>query len=286
MTRDVPYTYIVLVGGLVLLGIGVWWAVHAVYTLNRTQPLVVEALDIGQGDALLMTMPNGTRMLIDTGPNQAVLTALGNVLPTHVRSLDAVLLTHPDLDHIGGTMSVFDGYKVTSLFVASSTKVTDATRAIDTLSVPRRMLRRGDVLILDPVHGVQAVVLAPDTTWNTEDANDSSIVLKLIYGTTCFLFMGDASVAVEQELVGRYGSALDCDVLKVGHHGSDTSTHPTFVGYVSPTYAIISSGKDNDFGHPHQSVLDTLAKFAVTVVRTDEHGTIRFVSDGVNVLLE
>lgn len=269
-----------------LLIIGIVWAIGAVYVLSHPQPLYVDVLDVGQGDSLLITTPSGVRMLIDTGQNQAVLTALGSVLPAHVHELDAVLLTHPDLDHIGGTIPLFDTYTVAHLLYASSSKATDATNAIDALVVPRRALQRGDIVLIDPVHNIRADVLAPDGTWNPNDTNDGSIVLKLTYGATCFLFMGDASVAVEQELVSRYGTELDCDALKVGHHGSDTSTHETFLGYVSPQYAVISAGHDNDFGHPHQSVLDLLSAFNIIVRRTDEHGTVRLRSDGVVVHLE
>lgn len=272
--------------GVLLLAIGTVWASRAVYTLSRSSDLYVDVLDVGQGDALLITTPSDTRLLIDTGPNQAVLTVLGYTLPMHVRTLGAVLLTHPDLDHIGGTVAVVNTFTVELLLNASSSKTTDATVAIDALNLPRQTLKRGDVLLLDAVHNVRAEVLAPHVAWNPSDANDGSVVLKLTYGNTCFLFMGDASVAVEQELVQHYGSELNCDVLKVGHHGSDTSTHATFLGYVSPQYAVISVGRDNDFGHPHQSVLDLLSAFNVTVRRTDEHGTVRLRSDGVAVHLE
>jgi len=208
------------------------------------------------------------------------------VIPSHITYLDAVLLSHPDADHIGGTVDVFDMYNVSLLLVASSSKENEIIDAIYSNPVPKRELSRDMRIVLDPVSNVYAEVLAPDLSWNTDDSNDLSLVLKLVYGETCFMFTGDASKKVEQILVHTYADTLDCDVLKVGHHGSNTSTSEAFIGYISPTHAIISAGKDNTFGHPHQEVLDVLAQFSSIIYRTDELGTISFVSDGKEVELE
>jgi len=264
---------------------GSWWAMQTVHAISNESLLRVDVLDIGQGDALLITTPNKTRVLIDTGPNQQVLNALAEVLPPHISSLDAIMLTHPDLDHIGGTTDVFDAYAVPLLLTSSTSKQNDITDAIYAYGTPLQLLSRGDKIVLDPVHNVYAEVLAPDVTWNSEDANELSIVLKLVYGETCFIFTGDASKRVEQAIAHVYTETLDCDVLKIGHHGSNTSTDHLFVGYVSPQFAAISAGRDNDFGHPHQEVLDVLESFSVEVHRTDLEGTFSFVSDGKTVSL-
>jgi competence protein ComEC len=271
---------------LISVAVSSVWMLWILYVHKHQSKLRVDVLDIGQGDAILITTPNQTRLLIDTGPNQQVIQALGDALPLHVRNLDAVLLTHPDLDHIGGTVDVFSFYTVPLLITASSSKETDVTRAVDEIPVNRSVVYRGDRIVLDVHHNIYADILAPDISWHPEDANDSSIVLKLVYGETCFILTGDASVNVEQALVHMYGDTLDCDVLKAGHHGSRTSTSASFVGTVSPSYAAISAGKDSDFGHPHQEVLDILSKFNVEILRTDEQGTISFVSDGKVVSLK
>ena len=265
---------------------GAFWSLLQVYSLQKNDALRVDFLDVGQGDSILITAPNKTRMLIDTGPNQAVLSSLGSALPAHITHLDAVLLSHPDADHIGGTVDVFDMYDVSLLLVASSSKHNEIIDAIYSNPVSKRELSRDMRIVLDPVSNVYAEVLAPDLSWNTDDSNDLSLVLKLVYGETCFMFTGDASKKVEQILVHTYADTLDCDVLKVGHHGSNTSTSEAFIGYISPTHAIISAGKDNTFGHPHQEVLDVLAQFSSIIYRTDELGTISFVSDGKEVELE
>jgi len=273
---------ILILVSLVVTG-GAFWSLLQVYSLQKNDELRVDFLNVGQGDSILITAPNKTRMLIDTGPNQAVLSSLGSALPAHITHLDAVLLSHPDADHIGGTVDVFDMYDVSLLLVASSSKHNEIIDAIYSNPVSKRELSRDMRIVLDPVSNVYAEVLAPDLSWNTDDSNDLSLVLKLVYGETCFMFTGDASKKVEQILVHTYADKLDCDVLKVGHHGSNTSTSEAFIGYISPTHAIISAGKDNTFGHPHQEVLDVLAQFSSIIYRTDELGTISFVSDGKKV---
>jgi len=265
---------------------GAFWSLLQVYSLQKNDALRVDFLDVGQGDSILITAPNKTRMLIDTGPNQAVLSSLGEVVPSHIKRLDAVLLSHPDADHIGGTVDVFDMYDVSLLLVASSSKENEIIDAIYSNPVPKRELSRGMRIVLDPVSNVYADVLAPDLSWNTDDSNDLSLVIKLVYGETCFMFTGDASKKMEQILVHTYANDLDCDVLKAGHHGSNTSTSESFLGYVSPLHTVISVGKENTFGHPHQEVLDVLAQFSSIIYRTDELGTISFVSDGANITLE
>jgi competence protein ComEC len=266
--------------------VGSWWAMQTVYASRHDALLRVDVLDIGQGDAILITAPNRTRLLVDTGPNQQVLAALGAVLPSHVRVLDGILLTHPDLDHIGGTVDVFESFDVPLLLVASTSKSNDITGAIDAHGTPKEILKRGDRIMLDPVHEVYAEVLAPEAHWNSSDTNELSIVLKLVYGETCFILTGDASKNVEQAIAYAYKEELDCDVLKVGHHGSNTSTSDAFVGQVSPQDAVISLGKDNEFGHPHAEVLDTLTQFNAEIHRTDLSGTISFISDGKIVYVD
>lgn len=275
------FAWIFFVGSVISCVVIFW----SLYTEKRDTHLRVDILDIGQGDAILITTPNNTRLLVDTGPNQSIKHALGATLPMYIHHLDGMVLTHPDADHIGGAVDVFSLYDVPLLMTSSSSKETEITQAIDAIPVSRMTLARGDRIMLDPAYNIYADVLAPDTHWNPKDANDTSIVLKVVYNNTCFILTGDASIAVEQALVHMYGNALDCDVLKAGHHGSRTSTSESFVGYISPTYVAISAGKDNTFGHPHQEVLDILSAFNVQILRTDELGTISFMSDGERVSL-
>jgi len=249
--------------------------------------LRVDFLDVGQGDATLITTPTGKQLLIDTGINQIILRALGEVMPVSDSYIDAVLLTHPDADHIGGTVHVLNTFDVGMVLVASSSRDTDITRSIDEAltqrGTPRRILRRGDTILLDPLSNVLLEVLAPGDNVEQLDTNDQSLVLKVTYGTTCMIFTGDASITIEEEIVVYFSDIINCNVLKAGHHGSKTSTGELFVGYVSPQYAVISAGRDNAFGHPHQEVLDILERFNVSILETNKQGTITLLSDGETV---
>lgn len=259
----------------------IWWIV---LKSDNERNLKVTFLDVGQGDSILIEAPNRNQILIDTGPNKKVLKSLGEVLPIYDKSLDGILLTHPDLDHIGGTIPLFDIFDIEYLFTSSSSKETDVTEEIDKLKKTKKIfLARKDKIIIDPINNVVLEILFPDDSFNTDDANDRSIVAKLTYGETCFLFTGDASRMVELYLTSKYGDYLNCDVLKVGHHGSKTSTSEEFLGFVSPDYGIISAGQENKFGHPDQEVLDILNNFDIEILNTADLGNIIFESDGVNL---
>lgn len=245
--------------------------------------LQVSFLDIGQGDATLIETPNGMQTIIDTGANGKILEELNKKISFFDQTLDAVILTHPDLDHIGGTVDLFNSYEIPILIFATSTKQTDATEEIEKINVERREVSSDDIIMLDANKNIYLEVLHPDDSYISVDSNDQSIVARLVFNEICFILTGDASKEVEMKLIEKYSTQLDCEVLKVGHHGSHTSTEEKFVGFVSPDYAIISAGKDNKFGHPHQETIDTLSKFNIQIKNTAESGTITFVSDGVSL---
>ena len=133
--------------------------------------------------------------------------------------------------------------------------------------------------------GAYLDILFPDRDTDGFETNTASVVAKLTYGTTSFLFTGDSPKAIEEYLATLDGAALDVDVLKIGHHGSKTSTSDQLIGFASPAYAVLSAGKDNRYGHPHQEVLERLARFGVEPLGTYERGTIVFESDGREVRL-
>ncbi len=262
---------------------------YAVIRESRGNTLTIAFLDIGQGDAIYIEAPNGNQMLIDGGPPKAVLGALRAVMPFYDRSVDMILVTNPDADHMAGFIDVMNTYRVGGL-VEPGTKSPSATYA--TLEqtavekkVPKSLARRGETIWLDKKHGVGFRILFPDQDVSDWKTNDGSIVGKLFYGNTSVMFTGDSPQAIEKYLIYRDGKNLQSDVLKVGHHGSRTSTSPEFVGLVSPTYAAISDGKGNSYGHPHKETLDTLNQFGVKIFRTDQMGTIVTKSDGVSVVM-
>jgi competence protein ComEC len=271
----------------IFLTLIIWWIV---IDQNKEELLKVSFLDVGQGDSILIEAPNRNQILIDTGPNKKVIESLGKVMKFYDKSIDGILLTHPDLDHIGGTVPVLDTLNVDFLFFSSSTKETEVTKEIDKITLRQAQskkveLSKGDKVILDGEKEIYLEVLYPDGEYISEDANDNSLVTKLVYKDTCFIFTGDASKTVEFYLVNNYQNFLNCGVLKVGHHGSNSSSAEEFIGFVSPEYGIISAGKENKFSHPHQEVLDLLKRFNVEILNTADLGNIIFTSDGENVSL-
>lgn len=260
---------------------------YAVFREGRQGILTVAFLDIGQGDAIYIEAPNGNQMLIDGGPPKAVLSALRKVMPFYDRSIDMLLVTNPDADHMAGFIDVLGTYKIGRV-VEPGTHSVSATyaeleKSIAEKHVPRVLARRGQTIWLDKKHGIGFRILFPDQDVSTWTTNDGSIVGKLFYGNTSVIFTGDSPEQIEKYLVYLDDKNLKSDVLKVGHHGSRTSTSPEFVGFVSPTYAAISDGLKNKYGHPHKETLDTLNQFGVKIFRTDHSGTIVMRSDGQSI---
>lgn len=252
--------------------------------------LKVYYLNIGQGDATLIEAPNGNQVLIDGGPGDgSILKALGEVMPVYDHSIDVVIATHPDADHIGGLPDVLDRYSV-SQFIESGNIGKTATykKLEETVSskVPRHdVAKRGDRLVLDKNRQIYLGILYPDKDVSNIESNTASVVTRLTYGNKHFIFSGDAPRLVEQHLVQIDSEGLKSDVLKAGHHGSRTSSDPIYVKVVSPTYAVISAGLKNKYGHPHKETLQTLDSLGIKVLRTDELGNIEIDSDGFNVFV-
>ncbi len=274
------HTKEVVLAGLFLANLFVW---TALWQKTPTHTLKVSFLDIGQGDAILIETPAQHQMLIDGGRNKKVISQIGKKLPWSDRSIDIVMETHPDADHIGGLPAVLDRYKV-GLFmepgVESENELDDAIRArVEKRGIRDILARRGQVI--DFGDGVKLIILFPNQDVSRWETNDASIVVKLVYGDRSFLLTGDSPLRVENILMSLDKKILDSDVLKAGHHGSRTSTSLAYAEAVSPEYAVISAGKDNTYGHPHKEVLEILNKVRAKILSTVEKGTIMFETDGV-----
>jgi competence protein ComEC len=246
--------------------------------------LHVAFLDVGQGDAILITTPEGRQILVDGGPNPTQLAwALGRHMPFWDRSLDLIVLTHPDSDHMTGLIPLFKRYQVkralASSLVIDGDEAGPWRQAAKAADVGITVAERG--MIIDPGSGVHLEVLHPSAAPLSRGAsdNDSSIVLRLTYGATSFLFTGDLEAPGEQELLDS-GPPLAAQVLKVSHHGSSGATTARFLRAVMPQLAVIQVGADNLFGHPAPELLARLEEAAVAVLRTDRQGTIVISSDG------
>jgi competence protein ComEC len=234
-------------------------------------------LDVGQGDAILIQAPDGQQILIDGGPSPSALAAeLGAVMPFWDRSLDLVVLTHPDADHAAGLIPAFDRLAVGA--AADALAPGDSAGAAwrdATTGIPSHTLTRGGRI---NAGALSLTALSPASILaDGETCNDDSIVLRVDYGATSLLLTGDAEHAAEQEMLAA-GAPLAADVLKVGHHGSSGGTSAEFLAAVGPRLAVISVGAENHFGHPSPEVLGRLS--GIEVLRTDENGRIELISDG------
>lgn len=246
--------------------------------------LTVRFLDVGQGDATLITSPAGRTLLIDGGRSQAdaervilpALRATGN------RALDMVVVTHPDQDHIGGLPYLLESVPVGQVVLTGQVHTTRTYERLLTLIRDRRIpavkARQGVRLDLDPA--VDVAVLAPDDAAVAgDDTNNASIVIRLTYRDFVALFTGDAE-AIEEETILRSGVDVRAQVLKVAHHGSRSASGERWLQAVAPRIAVISAAGDNPYQHPHSQVLQRLQDTGVTIYRTDRHGTVTVSSNG------
>ncbi len=250
--------------------------------------LRVSVLDIGQGDAILVTGPTGMQMLVDGGPDRSVLRQLPKEMSLLDRSLDLVVETHPDKDHIAGLTDVFDRYRV-SYFLSPDIEGSTATargleHAVSTERGVRAFIaRRGMRIHLGG--GAYADVLYPDHDVSHEETNDGSIVMHLVYGETSFMLTGDAPSEIEARLIALDGTdgELPSTVLKAGHHGSKYSTSNAWLAALAPQFVAISAGEDNRYGHPNPETIARIEDEGAQILSTIDSGTIRFVSDGAGV---
>jgi competence protein ComEC len=267
----------------VLSGAALITALFCFQYVHAHNDLAVAFLDVGQGDAVLIQSPSGRQVLYDAGPpSGAVLSGLDSMMPFYDRSLDAIILSHPDLDHTGGFPDVLRRYHVGLALepgVFSGNGAYEAVESEITNShVPRFLAKAG--MTLDLGDGVKLHVLYPDRDVTGFDTNDASIVLLIEYGKTRVILSGDLPSAYEEQVVARYGKELHAQVLKLGHHGSRTSSSPTWLATVRPEIAVISRGIDNKYGHPHKEVLGQLAQLNIPFLDTAVQGSIVFHSDG------
>lgn len=240
-------------------------------------------IDVGQGDAELI-MVGDKNILIDTG-DRGGKDALVKYLKDHnVTEIEYFIVTHPDADHFASAAYVLDNYTVKNVIMSNAEKTTQMFETfiatlekhteINVINAHEKIGTKYDV------NGLELKILAPLSESYT-DTNDYSVVVMARYGNKKFLLTGDAEKKSEAEMVEKYSASdLKCDVLKVGHHGSRTSTSDAFLRMANPTYAVISCGKDNKFGHPHTETLNRLKDAGITIYRTDELGSIVLETDG------
>lgn len=242
--------------------------------------VIAHYIDVGQGDASFIEFPNGEVMLIDAGIASSSEKIIDYIKNLGYDRINYVIATHPHADHIGGLAEVIESFDIGTIYMpkAVSTSKTyenlletikDKGLSVKTGKAGVSVLQEDDLTI---------EMLAPNQD-KYSSLNNYSIVLKIIYGNISFLYTGDAEELSEKEITEN----VEADVLKVGHHGSDTSSSEEFLEKVNPKYAIISVGEDNSYDHPASSTIEKLEKYTNHIYRTDLNGTVVVTTDGINI---
>lgn len=254
------------------------------YPNNRL--LEISVLDIGQGDAILLEAPKGQVVLVDGGPDKKILRRLGEELPFWEKNIDLMVLTHPHEDHLAGLVFVLDRYHVGAVMItgvmASSNSYKHFLEIISNKHIPLILIDQTETIAFDDI---RLEILYPQSSFKSQrmgNINNSSIVMKMVYKEVELLLTGDAEEAEEKELLAS-GINLQADILKVGHHGSETSSTEGFIKIVNPKIALISSGAGNSYGHPSPRTLKRFERLGIEVFRTDLEGTVHINTDGQTI---
>ncbi|OGI83782.1 hypothetical protein A2903_01095 [Candidatus Nomurabacteria bacterium RIFCSPLOWO2_01_FULL_33_17] len=243
-------------------------------------PLKIIMLDIGQGDAIYIETPNGKNMLIDSGRDRTITYELGNIIPAGKKNIDTIEISNPDLDHIGGIPFVMEKYSISQILSPGTNHDSlDSYKEIEKIAkdkkIPIIRAKQGTIFVLDSINNVTYKILWPENNVRNWEANASSMIGLLEYNGHKVLLTGDAPKEVEDQIVSKYKNELqNIDILKVGHHGSKTSTGGALAMLARPKYALISAGLKNYYGHPHKETLDILNSVNSKILLTATHGQI------------
>ncbi|MDP3992770.1 MAG: ComEC/Rec2 family competence protein [bacterium] len=246
---------------------------------ERDSSLRLWFLDVGQGDSVLFDTNDGHQVLIDGGPNTSVLSQLSKAMPLTDKEIDLIIVSHNHADHLSGINAVLERYAVNEIWISGATYDSDTYRKFVVLVAEKKIkttdVTAGQTFTVSGLTGISLYPLESFAARGSENPHDASVVTFWQYGSTTAVLMGDAESEHEDYMLGR-GIVRHADILKVGHHGSNTSSSVPFLQAVSPKVAIISAGQDNRYGHPHQITLEHLQQLGIPVLRTDQSGTIRF----------
>ncbi len=271
-----------ILGILVFLNIIAW---TAVFHLSQPGVLKVVFFDVGQGDSIFIETPERFQVLIDGGPDLTVLEKLAKEMPFYDRTIDLLILSHPEKDHLFGLLEVLKRYKIKNILwtgiIRDTAEWQEWKNLIEKERAEIKIVQSGQKIILQENPLVLFNILYPFENLDgkeVKDSNDTSIVASLIFGAHSFLFTGDITKKTEQELIAQ-DVYLNSVVLKIAHHGSKTSSSEEFLESVFPEVAVLSVG-ENKYGHPSPEVLARLEKFGIEILITRESGDIKFISDG------
>ena len=274
----------------------------AVFDLSEIQLLEVNFFDVGQGDAIFIETPNRHQILIDGGPHSKILEKLNKEMMPWDKTLDLVILTHPEHDHIAGLIEALKRYKVNYILwtgvLQETAEYSEWQKLIQQEGAEIKIAKAGQKIILPTNSGpIKMEILYPFESLEgkrVKNANNSSIVSRLVFGDISFLFTGDIYKLIEYKLIEK-GVDLESNILKAGHHGSKTSNSEEFIKMVNPEVVVILVGgnekvegkkcdnkKRNRYGHPNCKVLENFEKLGINILRTDENGDIKITSNGTD----
>ncbi len=252
--------------------------------VSSQNKMTVHYIDVGQGDSILIQV-NNKNLLIDSGPSSNRKDLLNYLENLNIKKLDYIIATHPHEDHIGNMDTIIKRYNIGSFYspkvITSSNTFESMISALVDKNLKINVLKNG-VKGIDLGKNVEIQVFSPLENISSDNLNDYSPIIKITFVNNSFLFTGDAEVSTESMVLSENNN-LNCDILKVGHHGSSTSTSSNFLTSVNPSVAIIPVGKNNSYGHPTPEVLSLLNSYNIRTFRTDINGSIIAISDGNNI---
>lgn len=249
---------------------------------HSNEELNVTVIDVGQGDSILVNFGADETMLIDAGEAKDAEAVKDELKERGITQIDVLIATHPHADHIGGIAEILDDYEIGCIYMP------DMQSDSKTYQSLRDAIENHGVLLVEAYAGESfelgdaACTIVSPANDADKNANNESVMLFLDYLDSEFLFTGDAERWAENEVLDA-GYTIDADVLKVAHHGSSTGTSEAFLSAVSPDYAVISCGKDNKYGHPHDETLNLLDEYGIDTLRTDMSGDVVFITDGYHL---
>lgn len=272
--------YYLITAVLFVSAILIWLAV---FEQAPSNVLEIVFFDVGEGDSIFIETPEHHQVLIDGGPDLSVLEKLSQEMPFYDQTIDLVILTHPDDDHLTGLVEVLKNYQIGRLIISGVSKNTSIydrwQELIKEKNIPVTIAQAGQQILLD--QGLILKILWPNQAENqlfSGKTNNTSVVSQLIYGDKEVLLTGDIERAVEGRLLDLFGNSLASDVLKIAHHGAKSSNSQIFIKQVNPEMAIISVGAKNRYGHPNETILGQLKD--ILLYRTDQSGDVKILTDG------
>ena len=252
--------------------------------VNYENKMIIHYIDVGQGDCILIQV-NNKNLLIDSGPSSNRKDLLNYLEKLNIKKFDYIIATHHHEDHIGNMDTIIKRYDIGSFYspkvITSSTTFENMISALVDKNLKINVLKKG-VKGIDLGKNTEIEVFSPLENISSDNLNDYSPIIKITFFNNSFLFTGDAEISTEDTVLSQNNN-LNCDILKVGHHGSSTSTSTDFLISTNPSVAIISVGKNNPYGHPTSETLSLLNSYNIRTIRTDINGTVIAISDGKNI---